>query len=79
MGKLSWQLSGLFNARDAAMALLRPAHRRLPEDPFCVLEPSALADHKGASVSRQEVLPLRGTAELVVVEDFTHLDGAGST
>lgn len=68
-GKLSWQLSGLFNARNAAMALLASALTLKPEDPFCVLEPSALAGYQGVR-RRQEVLAQ--SADLVVVEDFGH-------
>lgn len=68
-GKVQWQLPGLFNARNAAMALLASALSLKPEDPFCALDPAALAHFEGVR-RRQEII--MQTDNLVAIEDFGH-------
>lgn len=68
-GRVQWQMSGLFNARNAAMALLASALTLKPEDPFCALAPSAIEGFKGVR-RRQEIVAENDS--LVAIEDFGH-------
>ena len=67
--KVEWKLSGLFNARNAAMAALAAGLSIKPEDPFCAIDPSVLSGFQGVK-RRQEVLyEENGT---VILTDFGH-------
>lgn len=67
-GRVRWQLSGLYNARNAAMAALAVGLSLSPTDPTQISLES-LAHFKGVK-RRQEVL--YEDSELVVIEDFAH-------
>lgn len=67
--KVKWPLHGLYNARNAAIALLATGLAMKPEDPFCALDASKLAAYQGVK-RRQECL--REDDSLVVLEDFGH-------
>ncbi len=67
-GRVCWQLSGLFNARNAAMAALAAGLSVSPEDPTQISLES-LGHFKGVK-RRQEVL--YEDSEVVVIEDFAH-------
>ncbi len=65
---VTWSQSGLFNARNAAMAALAGALAVHPEDPT-KFNLDALAQFRGVK-RRQEILI--NTPRLVVIEDFGH-------
>jgi len=67
--KVEWKLSGLFNARNAAMAALAAGLAIKPEDPFCAIEPNALNAFRGVK-RRQEIL-FENKAS-TVISDFGH-------
>ena len=67
-GRVGWALSGLYNARNAAMAATAAGLALHPEDPTR-LALSALARFRGVR-RRQELL--YDSAQLKVVEDFGH-------
>lgn len=67
-GRISWQLPGLFNARNAAMAALAVGLALNPLDPTQV-PLSGLTHFKGVK-RRQEIL--YEDAEIIVIEDFAH-------
>jgi UDP-N-acetylmuramate: L-alanyl-gamma-D-glutamyl-meso-diaminopimelate ligase len=66
--EVRWSLSGLFNARNAAMAACAAGLALFPDDPTR-LKLEALARFRGVK-RRQELLV--NTAKLKVVEDFGH-------
>ena len=66
--EVHWALSGLFNARNAAMAALAAGLALFPDDPT-KLKLDALAQFRGVK-RRQELLV--NTPKLKVVEDFGH-------
>lgn len=68
-GKVEWKLNGLYNARNAACALLACGLILKPDDPLCAIDPSALNDFSGVK-RRQEVL--YESDALIVMEDFGH-------
>ncbi len=68
-GKVTWPLTGRFNARNAAMAILAAGLSVRPEDPFCAIDPDCLRNYAGVK-RRQEVL--LQTDRLKVMEDFGH-------
>jgi UDP-N-acetylmuramate: L-alanyl-gamma-D-glutamyl-meso-diaminopimelate ligase len=67
-GEVSWGLTGLFNARNAAMAALAAGLALFPADPT-QLNLAALARFRGVK-RRQEIL--LDTPQLTVIEDFGH-------
>jgi len=67
--KISWPLHGLYNARNAAVALLSAGLALKPEDPFCALDAGKLATYQGVK-RRQEIL--REDERIVALEDFAH-------
>jgi|TARA_B110000037_G_scaffold212998_2_gene266522 UDP-N-acetylmuramate: L-alanyl-gamma-D-glutamyl-meso-diaminopimelate ligase len=67
--KVNWPLMGLYNARNAAMALLAAGLAINEDDPFCKLNPDVLKNYRGVE-RRQEILYQdNGT---VVISDFGH-------
>ncbi|MES1194310.1 MAG: Mur ligase family protein, partial [Opitutus sp.] len=66
--EVKWNLSGIFNARNAAMAALAAGLALFPDDPT-KLKLDALAKFRGVK-RRQELLV--NTPKLKVVEDFGH-------
>ena len=66
--RVRWGLSGLFNARNAAMAATAAGLALWPEEP-AKLDLSALASFRG--VKRRQEIRLR-SARTVVIEDFGH-------
>ncbi len=68
-GKVLWTLPGLFNARNAAAALLAAGLIHKPEDPFCAIEPEWLNTAKGVR-RRQEIR--HHSPGLLLIEDFGH-------
>lgn len=68
-GKVEWGLPGLYNARNAAVALLAVGLMIKPDDPLCAMDPAALQAFRGVR-RRQEVL--LDTPSLTVLEDFAH-------
>lgn len=67
-GKVEWQLPGIYNARNAAMAATAAGLAINSSDPT-VLDLSSLALYKGVQ-RRQEILV--NTTHLKVIEDFGH-------
>lgn len=67
-GRVFWQLSGVYNARNAAMAALAVGLSINPEDPT-QLRLEGLTDFQGVK-RRQEVL--FQDEKVVVIEDFAH-------
>ncbi|WP_309387130.1 UDP-N-acetylmuramate--L-alanine ligase [Cerasicoccus frondis] len=67
--KIQWPMHGLYNARNAAIALLAAGLAMKPDDPFCPLNVGVLANYQGVK-RRQECL--RSDEQLVVLEDFGH-------
>ncbi len=67
--KVSWPLHGLYNARNAAVALLAAGLALKPDDPFCPLDVTALAKYQGVK-RRQECL--LDVTNLTILEDFGH-------
>ncbi|MFW6354455.1 MAG: UDP-N-acetylmuramate--L-alanine ligase [Verrucomicrobiota bacterium] len=68
-GRVQWNQSGLYNARNAALALMSAGLAINPDDPFCKLDPGVLKGFRGVR-RRQEVLyDKNGT---VVLSDFGH-------
>lgn len=67
-GEVAWGLSGEFNARNAAMAILAVGLTLSPKDPT-VIPLNILADFQGVK-RRQEVVYENNN--LVVIEDFAH-------
>lgn len=63
------QLSGIFNARNAAMALLAGGYVSHPENPMLFLRSADLKDYKGVA-RRQDVL--FESDRIKVIEDFAH-------
>ncbi|WOO39291.1 UDP-N-acetylmuramate--L-alanine ligase [Rubellicoccus peritrichatus] len=68
-GKVKWDMSGLFNARNAAVAALSAGLVAKPDDPLCAIDLGLLSRFKGIK-RRQEIL-LENEA-LTVIEDFGH-------
>lgn len=67
--EVNYPLSGLYNARNTAMALLATGLAIKPEDPFCAVEVGTLAGYQGVK-RRQE--SLYHDQQLTVLEDFAH-------
>jgi len=67
-GKVAWQLPGIYNARNAAMAATAAGLALNPHDPT-TLQLSALTQFKGVQ-RRQEILV--NSPHLIVIEDFGH-------
>jgi len=67
--EISWSMSGMYNARNAAMAMLAAGLALKPDDPFCAVDGDALTNYRGVK-RRQELL--REDERLVVLEDFAH-------
>lgn len=68
-GRVEWNQASLYNARNAAMALLAAGLAHKPEDPFCAIEPGLLRDFRGVKRRQERLLE---TEQLVVIEDFGH-------
>lgn len=67
--KVEWTQMGLYNARNASMALLAAGLAFNEDDPFCKLNPDVLKNFRGVE-RRQDVLyENNGT---VVISDFGH-------
>jgi len=62
-------MPGIYNARNAAIAMLATGLALNPDDPFCAVNADALANYQGVK-RRQEVLGEYG--HLVILEDFAH-------
>lgn len=67
-GDISWEMPGLFNARNAATAALTAALALHPDDPT-QLNLEALARFRGVKRRQETKLNL---ADLIVIEDFGH-------
>lgn len=67
--KVKWPLMGLYNARNAAMALLAAGLATNDEDPFCKINPDLLTKYRGVE-RRQEVLYSKNGT--IVISDFGH-------
>lgn len=67
-GRVLWQLPGLYNARNAAMAALASGLAINPDDPTCISLDSLA--HFQSVKRRQEIL--FEDSDLIVMEDFAH-------
>lgn len=67
--KVSWSLPGLYNARNAAVAVLASGMLLDKDNPLAAIDVAPLADFQGVK-RRQETL--LKTDALVVIEDFGH-------